>query len=147
MSRAAEIYPADRLTLREVGLRDGLQMAKTWPDTTAKEDWIRREHAAGVRHFEIGSFLPATRFPQFADVPDLAQAAALMAEAAADPTGLSRAQWGDVNHVAEPERGPAVSRLWSVLSRESKPTRSRHNDGTRRRNSGSKDPPHRRVQQ
>ncbi|MDU8943657.1 beta/alpha barrel domain-containing protein [Ovoidimarina sediminis] len=77
MSRAAEIYPADRLTLREVGLRDGLQMVKTWPDTAAKEDWIRREHAAGVRHFEIGSFLPATRFPQFADVPDLARVAAV----------------------------------------------------------------------
>ncbi len=68
MSRAAEKYPAGRVTLREVGLRDGLQMVKRFPSTTAKIDWIRREAAAGVRHFEIGSFLPANRMPQFADV-------------------------------------------------------------------------------
>lgn len=62
------IYPGDRLCLREVGLRDGLQMVRTWPDTAAKAAWLQREHAAGVRHFEIGSFLPPQRFPQFADV-------------------------------------------------------------------------------
>lgn len=64
-------YPADRVTLREVGLRDGLQMVKTVPSTAAKRDWLMREHAAGVRHFELGSFLPAARVPQFADLPDL----------------------------------------------------------------------------
>ncbi|MCE8008539.1 hydroxymethylglutaryl-CoA lyase [Aestuariivita sp.] len=73
MTRAAQIYPQGRLTLREVGLRDGLQMVEVWPDTTAKRDWVTREHAAGVRHFEVGSFLPASRFPQFADVAELAQ--------------------------------------------------------------------------
>lgn len=67
MSRANDIYPADQLTLREVGLRDGLQMVKRFPSTSAKTDWIRRETAAGVRHFEIGSFLPVNRMPQFAD--------------------------------------------------------------------------------
>ena len=72
MKSAKDIYPPDRLTLREVGLRDGLQMVKVWPDTDAKYDWIRREHAAGLRHFEIGSFLPAKRFPQFSDVTDVA---------------------------------------------------------------------------
>lgn len=71
MSRATEIYPADLITLREVGLRDGLQMVKRFPSTTAKTDWIRREAAAGVRHFEIGSFLPANRMPQFADVREI----------------------------------------------------------------------------
>ena len=71
MSRANEIYPDDRVTLREVGLRDGLQMVKRFPSTTAKTDWIRREAAAGVRHFEIGSFLPANRMPQFADVREM----------------------------------------------------------------------------
>ena len=68
MSRLEDIYPADRVTLREVGLRDGLQLVRTWPDTGTKRAWLAAEHAAGVRHFEIGSFLPATRFPQFADV-------------------------------------------------------------------------------
>jgi len=68
MSRVAAIYPDDRVTLREVGLRDGLQLVKRFPSTAAKTDWVRREAAAGVRHFEIGSFLPANRMPQFADV-------------------------------------------------------------------------------
>lgn len=71
MSRATEIYPDTRVTLREVGLRDGLQMVKRFPSTAAKSDWITREAAAGVRHFEIGSFLPANRMPQFADIRTL----------------------------------------------------------------------------
>lgn len=71
MTGAAAIYPRDRVTLREVGLRDGLQLVKAWPSTPAKRDWIAREHAAGVRHFEVGSFLPVSRMPQFADLRDL----------------------------------------------------------------------------
>lgn len=68
MSRLSDIYPTDRVTLREVGLRDGLQPVRQFPSTSAKLDWLAREHAAGVRHFELGSFLPPTRFPQFADL-------------------------------------------------------------------------------
>lgn len=68
MSAAAKIYPQGRVTLREVGLRDGLQLVKRWPDTDQKIEWLKAEHAAGVRHFEIGSFLPQKHFPQFADV-------------------------------------------------------------------------------
>jgi hydroxymethylglutaryl-CoA lyase len=68
MSNIDAIYPADRISLREVGLRDGLQLTKTFPSTAAKQRWLRQEYAAGVRHFETGSFLPAARFPQFADV-------------------------------------------------------------------------------
>lgn len=75
MSRLSHIYPTDRVTLREVGLRDGLQLVKQFPSTTAKLDWLARERAAGVRHFELGSFLPASRFPQFADLPELLAAA------------------------------------------------------------------------
>ena len=65
------IYPAHQLRLREVGLRDGLQLVKQAPSTQAKQDWIKQEHRAGVRYFEVGSFLPAARFPQFADVREL----------------------------------------------------------------------------
>lgn len=68
MSRAASAYPSDRVSLREIGLRDGLQLVKSWPSTNEKREWLAREHAAGVRHFEVGSFLPASRMPQFADV-------------------------------------------------------------------------------
>jgi hydroxymethylglutaryl-CoA lyase len=71
MSRVQDVYPDDRVSLREVGLRDGLQLVKSFPSTSAKQRWIRDEYAAGVRHFEVGSFLPAKTFPQFADVRDI----------------------------------------------------------------------------
>jgi hydroxymethylglutaryl-CoA lyase len=71
-----DIYPSSRVTLREVGLRDGLQLVKTFPSTEAKQRWIREEYAAGVRHFEVGSFLPAKTFPQFVDVRDMIQTVA-----------------------------------------------------------------------
>ncbi|MCO6383291.1 hydroxymethylglutaryl-CoA lyase [Oceanicola sp. 502str15] len=65
------IYPADWVTLREVGLRDGLQLAKAFPSPEAKHAWLKAEAAAGVRHYEVGSFLPAARFPQFADIAQM----------------------------------------------------------------------------
>ena len=71
MSRVQDFYPNNRVSLREVGLRDGLQLVKKFPSTSAKQRWIRDEHAAGVRHFEVGSFLPAKTFPQFVDVRDV----------------------------------------------------------------------------
>lgn len=71
MTRVHDIYPNDKVTLREVGLRDGLQLVKTFPSTSAKQLWVRDEYAAGVRHFEVGSFLPAKTFPQFVDVRDV----------------------------------------------------------------------------
>jgi hydroxymethylglutaryl-CoA lyase len=78
MSRVQDIYPNDRVILREVGLRDGLQLVKKFPSTSAKQRWVRDEYAAGVRHFEVGSFLPAKTFPQFADVRDVVQAIAAL---------------------------------------------------------------------
>src|SRR5258708_32959815 len=71
MSSVRDIYPLSRVSLREVGLRDGLQLVKSFPSTDAKRRWVRDEYAAGVRHFEVGSFLPAKTFPQFADVCDM----------------------------------------------------------------------------
>jgi hydroxymethylglutaryl-CoA lyase len=71
MSNVQGIYPGGRVTLREVGLRDGLQLVKTFPSTDAKQRWVRDEYAAAVRHFEVGSFLPAKTFPQFADVREV----------------------------------------------------------------------------
>src|ERR1700757_4643710 len=76
MTSVKDIYPESRVTLREVGLRDGLQLVKTFPSTSAKQRWIRDEFGAGVRHFEVGSFLPAKTFPQFADVRDIVQTVA-----------------------------------------------------------------------
>lgn len=60
-----------QVSLREVGLRDGLQLVSQYPSTDVKRRWISREYEAGIRRFEVGSFVPFDRFPQFADVSDL----------------------------------------------------------------------------
>jgi hydroxymethylglutaryl-CoA lyase len=58
---AATAHP---VTVREVGLRDGLQsIARTLP-TEHKLDWLRAAHAAGLREIEVGSFVPARLLPQ-----------------------------------------------------------------------------------
>jgi hydroxymethylglutaryl-CoA lyase len=76
MTRVTDVYPDNRISLREVGLRDGLQLVKTIPSTAAKQRWMRDEYGAGVRHFEVGSFLPAKTFPQFADVREIVKTVA-----------------------------------------------------------------------
>lgn len=70
-NRLKHWFPADTVMLREVGLRDGLQLVTQFPTTSHKQQWLSQEYAAGVRSFEVGSFLPAARFPQFADVRDV----------------------------------------------------------------------------
>lgn len=72
--KARELYPPGQVHLRELGLRDGLQLTKAWPDTGSKIDWINAVHVAGVRHIEVGSFLPPARFPQFSDIRLLVEA-------------------------------------------------------------------------
>jgi hydroxymethylglutaryl-CoA lyase len=59
------------LTIREVGLRDGLQSIATVLPTARKLDWIRDEFAAGVREIEVGSFVPARLLPQLADTAEV----------------------------------------------------------------------------
>jgi hydroxymethylglutaryl-CoA lyase len=61
--------------LREVGLRDGLQIVKTIVDTATKLRWIREEHAAGVGEIEVCSFVPPNLIPQFADAADVVRGA------------------------------------------------------------------------
>src|SRR6202162_3148356 len=78
MTRVQDIYAGDRVTPREVGLRDGLQLVKTFPSTAAKQRWITEEYGAGVRHFEVGSFLPAATFPQFVDVREIVRSVATL---------------------------------------------------------------------
>lgn len=71
MADPNSIYPEGRIAIREVGLRDGLQLTKNWPTTAQKIQWINREYDAGLRFFEVGSFLPADKAPRFADVRDV----------------------------------------------------------------------------
>lgn len=69
MSREATntMSAAIDVTVREVGLRDGLQMIRDFLPTGEKLAWIRAEAAAGVREIEVTSFVPAKLIPQFAD--------------------------------------------------------------------------------
>ncbi|QIL80178.1 hydroxymethylglutaryl-CoA lyase [Diaphorobacter sp. HDW4A] len=53
--------------IREVGLRDGLQMVSSVLPTAKKLEWLEREAMAGVREMEVCSFVPPKLMPQFAD--------------------------------------------------------------------------------
>ena len=59
------------VTVREVGLRDGLQSIKTTVSTEHKLEWLRSGYAAGQREFEVGSFVPSTLLPQLADTGEV----------------------------------------------------------------------------
>ncbi|TXL65268.1 hydroxymethylglutaryl-CoA lyase [Zeimonas arvi] len=64
--------PAARaVSIREVGLRDGLQSIATTLPTELKLAWLRDAHAAGLREIEVGSFVPARLLPQLADTAEL----------------------------------------------------------------------------
>ena len=54
--------------ISEVGPRDGLQSVKATMPTAHKLAWIDALYDAGLREIEVGSFVPATRLPQMADV-------------------------------------------------------------------------------
>lgn len=63
--------PPDAVVVREVGLRDGLQiLARTVP-TAHKIAWLRGAHAAGLLEFEVVSFVPPKLMPQMADAAEV----------------------------------------------------------------------------
>lgn len=62
---------ATPVTIREVGLRDGLQILPRVLPTAHKLEWIRLAHAAGLREIEVGSFVPPRAMPQLADTAEL----------------------------------------------------------------------------
>ena len=61
----------DAITIREVGLRDGLQSIQRTLPTADKIAWLRAAHAAGLREIEVGSFVPPRLLPQLADTADV----------------------------------------------------------------------------
>ena len=71
---------ADKVTIREVGPRDGLQMAKSVMPTDAKIGWISALVKAGLREIEAGSFVSPKLLPQMADSADVVKAAAAHAD-------------------------------------------------------------------
>ncbi|MGN6581482.1 MAG: hydroxymethylglutaryl-CoA lyase [Bordetella sp.] len=73
-SESATTHPAwlpEHVTIREVGLRDGLQSIATVLPTDLKCEWVRRAHEAGQREIEVGSFVPAHLLPQLADTAEV----------------------------------------------------------------------------
>ena len=64
-----------KITVREVGLRDGLQIHPTFMPTADKLAWIAAEHLAGVREIEVTSYVPPKLIPQFADAGEVTEGA------------------------------------------------------------------------
>jgi hydroxymethylglutaryl-CoA lyase len=60
-----------RVIVREMGLRDGLQSVATIVPTAAKLEWIRAAYDAGEREIEVGSFVPPKLLPQLADTAEV----------------------------------------------------------------------------
>lgn len=60
-----------RVVIRDVGLRDGLQIIPRTVPTATKLEWIRQAHAAGLRELEVGSFVPPRLMPQLADTAEV----------------------------------------------------------------------------
>ena len=62
---------ATPVTVREVGLRDGLQILPRTLPTEHKLQWIQGAYDAGLRELEVGSFVPPKLMPQLADTAEL----------------------------------------------------------------------------
>lgn len=60
-----------RITVSEVGPRDGLQSIKAVLPLEVKQAWIKAEAEAGVPEIEVGSFVPPSLLPQMADTAEL----------------------------------------------------------------------------
>src|SRR3984957_18619806 len=58
---------SEKIALREVGMRDGLQSIAAVLPTETKLAWLDAEYAAGVREIEVSSFVPPKLLPQLAD--------------------------------------------------------------------------------
>ena len=61
------------IELSQVGPRDGLQSISQIMPTEDKKRWIKALALAGIPEIEVGSFVPARIFPQFADMMEVAQ--------------------------------------------------------------------------
>ncbi|MDO8776790.1 MAG: hydroxymethylglutaryl-CoA lyase [Burkholderiaceae bacterium] len=64
-----------KITLREVGLREGLQIHPTFMQTRDKMAWIWAEAAAGISEIEVTSYVPPKLILQFADAGPVTEGA------------------------------------------------------------------------
>lgn len=63
---------SDHVKVREVGLRDGLQIIKPFMPTEQKKIWVDYCRRAGFEEIEACSFVPAKYIPQFSDAAEVA---------------------------------------------------------------------------
>src|ERR1700752_1793132 len=63
----ARMKMSNQVSIREVGMRDGLQSIAEILPTETKLAWLDAEYAAGVREIEVSSFVPPILLPQLAD--------------------------------------------------------------------------------
>ncbi len=66
-----DINMSNLVNIREVGLRDGLQLIKTNLSTELKLSWINKQVSAGFTEMEVTSFVPPKLLPQFSDATDI----------------------------------------------------------------------------
>ena len=59
------------MTVREEGLRDGLQSIARTLLTAQKLKCIQDAYDVGIREIEVGSFVPPKLLPQLADTAEL----------------------------------------------------------------------------
>jgi hydroxymethylglutaryl-CoA lyase len=95
----------ERITIVEVGPRDGLQNEKGAIATDVKVELIQRLAAAGLTAIEVTSFVRADKIPQLADADELVRQIDLPASTrsialAPNVAGLERAVGTAVNEVA-----------------------------------------------
>ena len=60
-----------KITIHEVGPRDGLQVEKQVVPTDVKERWVRSLMGSGVDIVQVGSFVHPEKVPQMADTDEL----------------------------------------------------------------------------
>ncbi len=68
----------ERVTVCEVGPRDGLQMAKSRMSTAVKTRWIAAMAESGVPEIEVGSFVSPRLIPQMSDTAEIVRRAVLL---------------------------------------------------------------------
>ena len=62
---------SEYIQVREVGLRDGLQLIKTRLKTAIKKEWLKKQIDAGFKEIEITSIVPKKTLPQFSDAAEM----------------------------------------------------------------------------
>ena len=94
----------DKVTLIEVGPRDGFQFEKQMIPTEMKLEIISDLVEAGLRHIQVASFVNPSRVPQMADAEEVVSrlpepAGVVFSGLVLNPKGLQRALRAGLKHV------------------------------------------------